>query len=752
MNVKTVALIVFCSFLLILIRGSEEASSAEPTQLITYFGGEIYDSAEEGDILWLATAGGAIRFDQTSRTHIRYSQPDGIPHRELFAVVVDTAGNKWFGGDMGLSRLDPSGQWTHFSTANSELERNVVSELRTTVDGSVWVFYRDVEDVTRFRPNGSTQFFPHEAAAIASEYNTIVSSLNMGWVVGEEQVWLGGSYFDGTRWTNTGLEPVIIASANSAVWAADDVYVYRWEDNDWITHYHIDADSPAGYGVVQLHALPNGEAWVMWFQRPYSGPNGRTPFYELKRISPHAPKKLYGEQPFLAGHESGLWHLGMGLINLIDDESIEPYVFADTPHWRDFVFLTLDEDRNAVFCSGRTICRSMQTLTERGTLALHDDMMPVIVQPSWIHESMQYEQAVGGGFWHSEGVSFRFDYFSTVYRNGQERLFSSPVLDIFSESADVTWFLMGSHQYDSSGFTTPRIIRLDENGTIGVLDDDFYQEFDLGQLIVGIDESTEPDWRIAVANSRLYFGADALYRYDNGQWTKVLDERITALHVSDGKDLLVDGYRNDYWIAADLTNTPIRKDDFAKSHPQIIRAIHSENDLWKVGHDGSIWYRYGKTVYRLDRQHQIETVSLPDFGGDWTVDRHEHIWFEHDGQLARLSWNPDFDLLSNHLLLLSEAGTTRNTAVHFFPLRGFDDVVTVELLDAPTGIAVEPFDISIGEQTVTVPISVASSIEEGEYPLTVQFSSGGRVHTANVMLRVVSEVYDSWLPVVHRDS
>jgi ligand-binding sensor domain-containing protein len=69
---------------------------------------EIITSAAYGKdgTLWVGSMAGAYRYD--GKTWRLLSTGDGLPTRQIMAVLVDRAGSVWFGGDgAGVARFIP---------------------------------------------------------------------------------------------------------------------------------------------------------------------------------------------------------------------------------------------------------------------------------------------------------------------------------------------------------------------------------------------------------------------------------------------------------------------------------------------------------------------------------------------------------------------------------------------------------------------------------------------------------------------
>jgi len=80
-----------------------------------------------GDIVWLATSAGLVRFDGTNWTTYNTSN-SGLPSNEALCVAVVNNANVWVGTDAGLGHYF-NNAWTTYTTANSDLPDNEVTAL-----------------------------------------------------------------------------------------------------------------------------------------------------------------------------------------------------------------------------------------------------------------------------------------------------------------------------------------------------------------------------------------------------------------------------------------------------------------------------------------------------------------------------------------------------------------------------------------------------------------------------------------------
>ncbi len=106
----------------------------------------VFDVAAEpsGDAVWVATEDGLARFDGTTWTV--YDESDGMPADVITTVTVAPDGDVWAGAfdgqswpyHGGLGHFDGT-TWTSYTTANSPLPHNQVAAIAVGADGRVWV-------------------------------------------------------------------------------------------------------------------------------------------------------------------------------------------------------------------------------------------------------------------------------------------------------------------------------------------------------------------------------------------------------------------------------------------------------------------------------------------------------------------------------------------------------------------------------------------------------------------------------------
>jgi hypothetical protein len=204
----------------------------------TVWGASHFALADDGASIWIGAVGGVVQWDKATGTYRRYTNLDGLPQREVRSIAVDGAGNRWFGGTGGLSRLDPAGNWTHLTAANSGLWSDEIAGLAATADGALYVAHALPDGVvSRLSPAGEWRLFPDRYTAIQADYATILAGAALPtdlWTVAGAEVWAGHWVYDGAVWRERPL-PYHFEIASSVVdlegdvWARPNGYPEVWE-------------------------------------------------------------------------------------------------------------------------------------------------------------------------------------------------------------------------------------------------------------------------------------------------------------------------------------------------------------------------------------------------------------------------------------------------------------------------------------------------------------------------------------------
>ena len=295
----------------------------------------------------------------------------------------------------------------------------------------------------------------------------------------------------------------------------------------------------------------------------------------------------------------------------------------------------------------------MQTLDDKGTLALEDDTWQVqpTDQPNWgsCERVTAFERAAGET-WYASFCYSRFPWEPKAVRyRGRERIEYplpvegwDPVSDIFAQDPHHIWFASRENGVGN-------VLSLDDGGTPADTSDDVWQSFSIGAVdgkpVVAID-----------ALGRLWLGqTSGLYRYDGSAWQLIYGEHpvcdlapaadgtlyaqivpygVSACEGHSDKVLVVraDGTIVDYastkWLIRD--------------EPDIVRTARRRNSLWTIASDGAIWYiSHLDPGQELQRRSSsgLDTYALPvepEVVQRLEVDVRGHVWLVADSQLRRM--------------------------------------------------------------------------------------------------------------------
>ena len=213
---------------------------------------------------WVATAGGAARFDGQGFTSV--SRAEGLPSYGVGGIAQDSDGVIWFGTGRGLARYYPPE--IGFSSPAGQVEgrskRMMVSEIRAATNGVLWV--RSLTEVTRFEgaqetiltniwPGTTYSFDPYMAVAPNGRL----------WFTGTKA---GSVYVDGTNVTHltttNGLRSMdtggVAVAPDGAIWFGDGPgCLSRYHGTNFV-HFSVRDGVPAER-INTVHAAPDGSIW-----------------------------------------------------------------------------------------------------------------------------------------------------------------------------------------------------------------------------------------------------------------------------------------------------------------------------------------------------------------------------------------------------------------------------------------------------------------------------------------------------------
>lgn len=276
--------------------------------------GDIHDIEAQGDYLWCATSGGAVRVDTRDKSYSVFRTQDGLVDNYVRTVAIDSSGVVWFGTQNGLSSFDGS-NWISYTTEN-ELIDDDISGIEVRSDNAIYVTMNGAhkKDMVYWHTHGLQRIH-------GGEWHTLINSkdtYNMGaqsLYLDESNncLWIGswsGLFFfqytlDGVRikshenkWTGSSYQlPLIITDAatdndNITWFAANGLWSYNgttWtkysDQENWlltgvVNSVLADTDNCKWVGSSEGLFFYDGEVWDVF---PLE--DGMKYFYNLVRGS-----------------------------------------------------------------------------------------------------------------------------------------------------------------------------------------------------------------------------------------------------------------------------------------------------------------------------------------------------------------------------------------------------------------------------------------------------------------------------------
>ncbi len=139
----------------------DESGDVETVKIVERFGPSpastvkvpatsVYSSQVDGDILWIATRSGLVRFNRFTGQSEVFTTQHGLSNDIVYSVMNDELGNLWLGTNQGLSRFSPATQrfknyyMTH-GISSDEFNSGVFSK---GADGQL--YFGTINGITRF--------------------------------------------------------------------------------------------------------------------------------------------------------------------------------------------------------------------------------------------------------------------------------------------------------------------------------------------------------------------------------------------------------------------------------------------------------------------------------------------------------------------------------------------------------------------------------------------------------------------------
>ncbi len=224
----------------------------------------------EGTDLWAGTNGGVLQWDLIAESYQKLTVVDGLVEHRVKDVLVDAAGNKWFGTTQGVQKFDGT-TWTTYDMSNSPLPHNTVFALAQDSGGAIWMgtgfaiarFDGDTWEVFTDLGGGATNVAVRGIG---------IDSLDRIWTANNPDDWGspgGVSMYDGAVWTHHDPDPRSIGQYNLSLTVdhVDNVWLGSW--TNWVFHYdgdvwtHLDSNN-SGLVGTNIEAFTVDESGTVW--------------------------------------------------------------------------------------------------------------------------------------------------------------------------------------------------------------------------------------------------------------------------------------------------------------------------------------------------------------------------------------------------------------------------------------------------------------------------------------------------------
>jgi ligand-binding sensor domain-containing protein len=203
-------------------------------------------------------------------TWTTYTTADGLAANNVYPIVVDSAGVKWFGTTSGVTKFNGT-NWTTYTSSNSGLPFNLAMSMGIDRDGNMWFGTDSNTGVTKF--DGANSWTNYRTAdGLAGNYVTdITKDGGNVWFACWSNGGGGVSKFTGTTWTtyNTGNSGIVSnstrcvtidSSGNKWIGTANGLSSFDG-DNSWTTYNTTNSGLANNHVYCSVFAADN----VKWF-------------------------------------------------------------------------------------------------------------------------------------------------------------------------------------------------------------------------------------------------------------------------------------------------------------------------------------------------------------------------------------------------------------------------------------------------------------------------------------------------------
>ena len=468
------------------------------------FANDVRSIAFDGDAVWMATVGGAVRFDRSAELFTVFTNTVGLGHNDVTGVGVDDNRDVWFGtAGNGLSRRrQDTGEWRTFTRLDGLASERVSvvlienSRLWVGTDDGISLFiwghdpdegrdtyiFSDAFRASRGVPLGDLNALAIDRDTIWAGTETGISTVSLNtanlkdpanWTTyspadglpdsrvtavaaSGTEVWAGTrdgmARFAGTRWgpQNTGLlsrEIRDVAFIDGTLWVATGEEVARLEGGAW-------ASIGGGVGLRGARTVTGDTSGIVWIGSAQNG---------LARLEQGLWEFLPAEGPYanaveavFIDREENLWFgFNDGGVSRFDGSSWRSY---DSSHGLPSGAISVIGEHT----DGRkwfgSFGNGLSRFDDRGTADISDDRWETFDQtnsvfagasedPDFVAVTAWAPDADGGQWFGNFGVGAHFLDASgvfTTFREGASSLSSARIRGITVGSDNSVWFATDS--------------------------------------------------------------------------------------------------------------------------------------------------------------------------------------------------------------------------------------------------------------------------------------------------------------------
>jgi ligand-binding sensor domain-containing protein len=231
----------------------------------------INDLIVDGDILWLATSGGVVRWQPEKDEFWKYTTLDGLVSNNVLCLSLGQDGYLWIGTDSGINKFDGSTWTTYYDIG---LPTNSIDDIAIDKEGRIWVagsyYFTTNSDVAQ--GSGIGCFDGKNWHSFTTRDGLVSNRISSIFVDIQNNIWFssddGLSKYDGNQWlsftTKNSSLPYgkgrFAQDAKGNIWFAVWNGVFRFDGKDW--HKYADETELGSSGVSDILIDNRGKIWI----------------------------------------------------------------------------------------------------------------------------------------------------------------------------------------------------------------------------------------------------------------------------------------------------------------------------------------------------------------------------------------------------------------------------------------------------------------------------------------------------------